>query len=183
VRSLPLLALLSGLCSSLSAQGPQPADLDRRVWVRERHAGGGYRGGVKGTLEGTAGDTLFIRPLTGATAFAVAPGDARAVLFYHGRRSSLGRGALLGTGIGVTVGALIGFAGGEDCSGGEFLCFDRGTLAAAGALTLGAGGLAVGLIAGALTSHEVWSERRTARARPLVAATPEGVRVGLGIRF
>src|SRR6185295_100681 len=113
-----------------------------------------------------------------------APGDTRAVLFYNGRRSSLGRGALIGTGIGATLGAVIGLAGGEDCgSGGEFLCFDRGTLAVAGALTLGAGGLAIGAIAGAISSHEVWTERPTVRARPLVGLTPEGMRVGLGIRF
>ncbi|HTL06056.1 MAG TPA: hypothetical protein VL241_09940 [Gemmatimonadales bacterium] len=184
MRYLLLFAMLSGFSSTLAAQGPQPADLDRRVWVRERLASGGHRGGVKGTLEGIAGDTLFIRPVSGAMTLAVAPGDGRTVLYYNGRRSSLGRGALIGTGIGATLGAVIGLTTGEDCgAGGEFLCFDRGTLAAAGALTLGAGGLAVGLIAGALSSHEVWTERRAVRARPLVVATPEGVRVGLGIRF
>ena len=41
-------------------------------------------------------------------------------------------------------------------SDGEFLCFDRGTMAAAGAIVMGGIGAATGLIVGALSSHDVW---------------------------
>lgn len=178
-----VFVVLSSLSSGLAAQANPAADLERRIWVREMSSNGRYDRGVKGTLEGIAGDTLFIRPGTGST-FSVTPREGRQILFYNGRRSSVGRGALIGTGVGVVTGAIIGFAGGEDCSGGEWLCFDRGTLAAAGALVVGATGLVAGIIVGAFSSHEVWVPADgPARARPVVGVTESGVRVGMSIRF
>jgi len=179
-----VFVVLGSLSSGLAAQANPAADPERRVWVREMSSNGRYDRGVKGTLEGIAGDTLFIRPNTGAPLFSVAPREGRQIFFSNGRRSSAGRGALIGTGVGVVTGAIIGFAGGEDCSGGEWLCFDRGTMAAAGALVVGATGLVAGIIVGAFSSHEVWVPADgPVRARPVVGVTESGVRVGMSIRF
>jgi len=183
MRCIGVLAVLSGIGGSLAAQGPQAGDLSRRVWVREMTGNGRYNQGVKGTLEGTAGDTLFVRPGNGAPVFAVTPQEGRKILFYNGRRASVGRGMLIGTGVGVLGGAILGFATGSDCSGGEWLCFDRGTMAAAGGVTLGAAGLVVGLIAGAMSSHEVWTSEQPVSVRPVAGPAGHGMGVGVSIRF
>jgi len=183
MRWIGVLVLLSGVGGGLEAQGPRAGDLDSRVWVREATGNGKYSHGVKGTLEGTSGDTLFIRPGNGAAAVAVSPREGRRILYYNGRRSSVGRGLLIGGGVGVVAGAIIGFAGGEDCSGNEWLCFDRGTMAAMGALGMGAVGLAAGLIVGAMSPHEVWTTEQAAHVRPVVGPTARGMGVGVSIRF
>jgi hypothetical protein len=183
MRLIGMLVVLNGIGGSLAAQSPPTGDLGRRVWVREMAENGKYNSGVKGTLQGMAGDTLFVRPANGAATFALAPREGRKLFYYSGQRSSVGRGALIGTGLGVASGAILGFASGEDCSGDEWLCFDRGTMAAAGALTLGAGGLVVGLIVGAMSPHEVWTSAEPARVRPVVATSSRGVNVGMSLRF
>jgi hypothetical protein len=182
MRCTGVLVVLSGVGGSLAAQS-SPADLDRRVWVRELGGNGTYSHGVKGTLERTSGDTLFVRPDNGAAAFAVPPRGGRKILFFNGRRSSVGQGLLIGTGVGVAAGAILGFAGGQDCSADEWLCFDRGTTAAMGGLLLGAGGLVVGMIAGSLSSHEVWTSEQPGRLRPLVGPTRRGIGVGMSVSF
>lgn len=182
MRCIMVLGALSGVGGSLAAQSPQ-ADLDRRVWVREPVGNGTFSHGVKGTLERTSGDTLFVRPANGAVALALPPRQGRRLLFSNGRRSSVGQGLLIGTGLGVAAGAILGFASGQDCSAGEWLCFDRGTMAAMGGLTLGAGGLVVGIIAGALSSHEVWTSEQPARLLPLLGPTKGGMGVGMSLSF
>jgi hypothetical protein len=67
-----------------------------------------------------------------------------------GRR---GKGALTGALTGLVAGAVVGVAAGEDCSGKDLICFDRGGTA----LVLGAAGALVGAGIGALVAPgEKW---------------------------
>jgi len=61
---------------------------------------------------------------------------------------SRGQGALPGMLIGSPVGAVIGFTVGQDCQGGEFLCFPRDELAVIGAISGAFWGAIVGAIIG-----------------------------------
>ncbi len=98
---------------------------------------------------------MFFRA-RGGTDRTVIRNTATPLLVFAGRRSSVGRGLAIGSSIGVLGGAVLGFAMGQDCGGGAWLCFDRGTMAAGGAVFFGGIGAVTGLIAGALSSHDVW---------------------------
>lgn len=103
-----------------------------------------------------------------------------------GRRSSAGRGALIGGLIGAGSGALLGLAAGltEECSG---FCFSTGEMVALFGLGGGVAGALVGLVAGALSSHEAWEPAalptRAATVRPVVGPSPGGLRVGATLSF
>jgi hypothetical protein len=73
------------------------------------------------------------------------------------RQGNGGRRALLGLAIGVGVGAMIGFAGGDDdCGQGVFCVSDRtaGQKATEGAILYGLGGAVTGMLIGALDRIE-----------------------------
>lgn len=165
-------------------QSTTPPSLGQRVWIRTPTTPGHFDAGIKGTFEGLQGDSLRIQPTAGGPAVMLAADSVHQVFVFTGRRSSLGHGALVGGGVGALAGALIGFAGGEDCSGGEWLCFDRGTLAAAGAIALGGVGLVGGALVGALSPHDTWRHAGTGRVlQPIIAPGSRGVRLGLSLAF
>ena len=117
-----------------------------------------------GVLEGVVGDTLAVDtlrlPLASVTRFEV----------HSGRKSRVGRGALIGAAIGVGSGAVLGaIVESESCGlfGGE-PCPVEG--AAKGAIILGGLGALVGTVVGALTKTDRWEAVPLGRIR--VTFTP-----------
>ena len=177
--------LLSTLASSASAQsldGPHPGD---RVWVRSvNQYGAPLDRGVKGWYVGTDDSGFRIRTSPHGPVDAIAVTPETRLYLYTGRKNAIGRGALIGGGMGVLLGAAVGFLGAEDCGSQEFLCFDRGSIAVAGAAAVGAVGLGVGAIIGALTTRELWSQAvLPGSARPQVWSGDGRIRFGLSVGF
>jgi hypothetical protein len=162
----------------------QEALVGRQVWVRSTGPSGGLDAGVKGTVEGFAGDSLHLHAPEGGAAFSIRVGPGDQLFVLSGRQSSIGRSALIGTTVGVGVGVVLGVVGGEDCSSSDWMCFDRGTMAMGLGLALGAVGLVGGLIVGAVRQHDTW-ERATwlGTVRPVVRTSPGGFGVGLSTKF
>ena len=74
----------------------------------------------------------------------------------RGQRTQAGRGALVGLGVGALAGFVLGFAGGEDCTGQEFICFDRPSMGMIGA-TLGMPtGAVIGAVVGRFNKTDRW---------------------------
>jgi len=167
----------------LLAQAPAELAFGTRVRVRSVSTRGHLDRGIEGTLERRTGDTLWVRPTKGGELAAYSASDRQQLFVYSGRASSAGKGAAYGAGIGALAGAAIGLAAGEDCSGDEWLCFDRGTLALAGGVGLGLTGLIGGVIVGALSSHEVWRRAIPSRVTPIALGAPNRVTFGLAVRF
>lgn len=138
-------------------QSAVPLRLGQRVWVRSLTVSGALDGGVRGTLEGVIGDSLRIRQAPEGQAISVRVGPKVRVFVSTGRRSNIGRGAAIGGGVGAVAGGIMGYASGQDCNGGEWLCFDRQTVAGMGAVSLGFVGLLGGLVVGALVHHDIWA--------------------------
>jgi hypothetical protein len=81
-----------------------------------------------------------------------------------------GETAAIGGLIGLGAGGILGYAGGEDCTGNEFICFPREQTAVAGALAGAAIGGVIGFIAG---RGERW---RDASIPARVSVVPTGTR-------
>lgn len=167
----------------LLAQEPAELALGTRVRVRPVSTSGKLKRGIEGRVERFAGDTLWVQPTEGGELTAYSASSRQALFVYGGRASSVGRGAAYGAGFGALAGAVIGLAAGSDCSGGEWLCFDRGTLALAGGATLGVVGLVGGIVVGALSSHEVWRRATLSRVTPIALGSPSGLTLGLTVHF
>ena len=151
------------------------------VWVRSPNTSGRLDAGVKGMLEGSAGDSLQLRLAGGDSAVSVGFGSQTQLYVFTGRRSSAGRGAAIGGGLGGLAGVVIGLAT-DACSG--WICFSRGELVAGGAVVLGGTGLVIGLIVGALSPHDVWARVASSQTvRPVITPTGHGVDLGFSFSF
>jgi len=184
MRNLVPVFVLCLVAAPVHSQTAPPLSIGQRVWVRSPRASGGMNAGIKGTLEAVTGDSLL--RLTGEQGQAVSVGlGAQSQLFiFAGRRSSAGHGAVIGGIAGALAGAVIGAVGGEDCSGDEYLCFNRGTTAVAGALVLGGIGVAGGLIVGALMPHDTWARATwSGPLRAVVTPSSHGIGLGLSLSF
>jgi hypothetical protein len=148
--------------------------------VRFSHPGEGSR---TGTVVALTTDTLEVRledrvasahlPLVEVTRLEVSRGKQR-----HPRYA--GVGAL----VGVTVGAVGGFASGEDDCTHKWVCISRPAGALLGGAFLGSVGGVIGLLAGVIPSEE-W-ERVSLEQRRVSLVTPSGShgqRVGLRFAF
>jgi hypothetical protein len=81
--------------------------------------------------------------------------------------------------IGAVVGAIAGFAAGEDCSGEEFICFPRPATAFAGAsLGVLVGGV-IGFVGG---RADKWRDHKLPRVS-IVPTTSGALRVSSTLRF
>ena len=113
----------------------------------------------------------YERPTTGVVLFAA--GDSAVVRLVRdpsapttlalsrlevsrGQRTNGGRGALIGLLAGGVGGYIAGYAGGDDCNHGEWICFDRRATGAMGAVAFGAIGSVVGAIIGHSTKTDRW---------------------------
>ena len=99
----------------------------------------------EGTAAGIGGDTLLLRSRDGTSERSVPVGEIVRMQRYTGNK--MGKGALIGGGVGFIAGALLGAA---SCSEDNFVC-DTGSGAVAGGLSLGVLGALIGLAAGAAT--------------------------------
>lgn len=135
---------------------------------------------VEGIVVRMAPDTLILQ-LTGAQPLrAVATNQDTHYSIHTGRRSSLGKGAVIGATTGIVVGG-VGFAiAGQDCPIDQALCYHRRQTALAGSALIGALGAAVGLAIGAFSSHDVWTRAERGSALTLIRF-PLGI--GLSITF
>jgi hypothetical protein len=185
MRILVPAFILWVVTSSVQAQAGPPLSIGQRVWVRSPGASGGMNAGIKGTLEGRTGDSLQLRLKgEGAQLVSVGLGGRNQLFVFAGRRSSAGKGAAIGGIGGALAGAILGLATGSDCSADEFLCFDRGTMAAVGAIGVGGIGLVGGLIVGLLSPHDTWVRAEwSGSVRPVVTPSPRGVGLGLSLSF
>jgi len=165
-------------------QSSTPLRLGQRVWIRPSTTSGTLEAGVKGTVEGMTGDSLRIRPTPGAPAVSVEVGPRTRLFLFTGRKSSTNRGAFIGGGIGVLVGAIIGYVAGDDCSTNATLCFGSDVAAGTGAMGGGLVGAVGGAILGALSSHDTWARIGwNGAVHPVVAPSPRGLGLGVLLAF
>lgn len=180
-----LLAIVALLVCVTSLQGQSQPLVGQRVWVRSPKSSGALDKGVKGTVEGISGDSLQLRLESGSEVVSVELGEQDQLFVFTGRRRAPLRGALIGGGGGALVGLVLGLAAGEDCSKSHgWFCFDRGEMATAGALGLGAVGLVGGLVIGGLGHHDTWTRVAWLEGvRPVITPNPHGITVGLSLAF
>lgn len=93
------------------------------------------------------------------------------------RRGGKKRGLALGLLAGAAVGAVAGYAAGDDCGRETFVCFDRPTTAASGAIVFGVLGMAIGAI---VAPGERWESTTAERLRVDLGPRPGG---GFGARL
>ena len=146
--------------------------------VRVSYPDGGSR---TGSVVALTADTLELRatgsgystrlPLVEVSQLEVSRGTKR-----HPRYA--GVGAL----IGVTVGAVGGFAAGEDDCAKKWVCISRPGGALIGGAILGATGGVIGLIAGAIPS-ESWERVSVAQRRVSFVTPRESHGQGVGLRL
>ncbi len=152
---LALLALALLLTRPLPAQ--QPARLEPGARVRLVSARREVT--AEGRLVRLAADTAVLTDGPRVWSYHLGP-DARLETVV-GRRSRVGRGALLGGMIGAVVGAVAGAGSGQGAG------FDLGPIGAVvGAATLGLTGLALGGLIGASSGQEIWAPVDSAARRP-----------------
>jgi hypothetical protein len=93
------------------------------------------------------------------------------------RRGGKKRGLGLGLLTGAAIGAVAGYAAGEDCGPDAFVCFDRPTTAASGAVVFGVLGMAIGAL---VAPGERWESTTAGRLRVDLGPRPGG---GVGARL
>jgi hypothetical protein len=189
MRSLHSVTLLSAaltlaVATSAGAQDLRPVTVGSRVKVGLVSPKSTVRGTV--TALDDVSIALRMAPQEAAPSIQVALENVRRIEVSIGRRHPVGKSILLGIGIGGVGGALIG-AVAPLCEPKEFLdCLfeptTRGESVAMNALLMGTGGLVVGAVVG-LVGHEAWAPGSVAGWRPLVAARPGGVAVGVAVRI
>ena len=134
---------------------------------------------ITGRAAGVTADSIGIVPLKHPDTLRYARGDLQRMDVSRGRKSYAGRGALIGTGVGLAIGVVVvATADWNDCSDWEGLC----EVAGAGIVALStAGGAGAGAIIGAFSHHEKW---KAVKLGQHVSAGLQGHRgVGLTIEF
>ena len=175
---LTAAALSFGLASSVVAQ-QAPVAVGQMVRLAIK---GGWMTGEVRTL---APDSIVLGRGDSFATFQWK--DVSQVQRAIGKKNRAGRGIVRGALAGGLGLGLAGLAVGGNCSSSDFVCFDRGTTAAGGALFGALVGGVLGGVAGALTKSTVW-ERVTAptTAGPVAIApivTPRKVGVSFRVRF
>ena len=121
-------------------------------------------------IEGTANDTLVFRSERYPVTRSLALSEISSVDVSLGQRRRTARGAIVGLGTGVLVGAVVGYMTFEPCEG---FCMFEPTTASGNAAWVGMGGGLLGLVAGTtigfLTKSERWQRVHT---RTTVGVSP-----------
>jgi hypothetical protein len=123
-------------------------------------------------IEGTTNDTLVFRSERYPVTRSLALSEISSVDVSLGQRRRTARGAIMGLGTGVVVGAVVGYMTFEPCEG---FCMFEPTTASGNAAWVGLGGGLLGLVAGTtigfLTKSERWQRVHT---RTSVGVSPAG---------
>ena len=146
INSLPSMALALSLLQPPTPAMAQEIDAGTRIRLRLQ-ADGPWSEGIAARIDS---DTLVVRSRDGTSEESVAVSEIVRIQRYTG--SKMGKGALIGGGIGFLTGALLGAV---SCSEENIVC-DTGSGAVAGGLSLGILGALIGLVAGAATSS--WAD-------------------------
>jgi hypothetical protein len=180
MRRILVLVVLCGSATPLAGQADTLVAVGRRVRVRTMGESGELNRRVEGIVVRMVLDTLVLRLPGAQPLHPVATNQDTQYSMHTGRRSSLGKGAVIGATTGIVVGGA-GFAiAGADCPVDQALCYHRRQTALAGGALIGALGAAVGLAIGAFTSHDVWT-RAQRRSTVALIRIPSGI--GVSIRF
>jgi hypothetical protein len=146
LAGVAILSITTG-AASLRAQESRPELIGKRVRVTVAPAdSSAVSRVVVGELVAVGDSALVIRPRKAAAEESVATSGIQRFEVRTGRNR--GSGAMLGTLVGLGVGAALGYATGDDCTSTEFLCFDRSDVAVGVGLAGAVLGLGIGLIAG-----------------------------------
>ena len=153
MRSI-LFALL--IPAALASQGLEPGDKVRTIRTP----------GTAGLRQ--EGVVLSARTDSAVVRLATNPGIESTVAVSslevsRGQHRQGGRGALVGLIVGGVGGFVVGYAGGDDCGPGDFICFDRRATGLMGAVFFGAIGTGVGAIVGHNTLTDRWVRVGTGR--------------------
>ena len=136
---------------------------------------------VVGTLVGQDGEGLAILP--DAKEVVRVRRSSITALEVSTRKSNRGRRIGIGGLAGVALGAAIGIAGGDECSGppsGYIVCFSKVDMGVLGAFA----GLSVGVLAGLALSHgETWERTTPDRLTVAIGPVPRGAAVRLSFAF
>ena len=134
-------------------------------------------------IEGTANDTLVFRSEGYPVTRSLALSEISSVDVSLGQRRRTARGALMGLGTGVLVGAVVGYMTFEPCEG---FCMFEPTTAGGNAAWVGLGGGLLGLVAGTtvgfLTKSERWQRVHTRTTVGISPAAGGGV-IAVSRRF
>lgn len=166
----PLLALALGLPAPLPAQTVDSLATGARVRIRQPAYGPGW---LAGRLVSPAADSAVIALAGRPDTVRFATDSLPPFEVSLGLRSSAGKGALVGLGVGAGTGLILGIlAAAEDCTG--FCVVDVGPVEIAGvSALLGGVGAGIGAVVGSLIRTERWR-----RVRP---PTRGGVRLQPGV--
>jgi hypothetical protein len=163
-RFAMLLLSTLALAGHAAAQQASPAPGDRvRLTLTTPAAGRVGTGRVDARLLRATGDSLALDTTVAGAPFVVSTADVAKFERYDGRRSSAGKGAVIGLGIGALAGGVAAFAfsnAGGSCDGSlsDIACEETaGTMGLAGAAAGGVLGLLLGAVAGAASSGDSWT--------------------------
>ncbi len=148
IYSLPSMALVLSLLQPPTIAMAQDVAEGTRIRLR-LEADGPWSEGIAARIDS---DTLVVRAKDGTSERSVAVSEIVRIQRYTG--SKLGKGALIGGGVGFLIGAVLGAVACSD-SDGFYQC-GIGEGALAGGLSLGIPGALIGLAAGAATSS--WAD-------------------------
>jgi len=136
------------------------------------------------TVVAQFGDTLLVR-WPGLNTLRLPADEIRQLEVSTGRHRNVLKGMLLGTGIGGTVGGVLGAASYQPCESTEFMgCFmaptSQGESAVIGGAVFGVLGFVVGSLVG-LASHDTWQQVPLDARRVTVNVAPRAHGAGLSV--
>ena len=175
MRDLLLAAGLTLMAApGLPAQSRPVLGPGARVRILSTGEPGSLEQRTEGVVERMSGDTLFLSRKIGEPR-GIFVGHPETELYVSaGRRSSAGKGAVIGGILGIVAGGFYGLVKGRACADNLSPCFRRDPASIVPGLVLGGIGIGTGLIIGVASSHEAW------QSTPPPSA---GIALGLSVAF
>jgi hypothetical protein len=138
---------------------------------------------IQGNVQSIDSEAITVR-LLGRSEIVTVPRSAITSLRVRHKHSRAGKGALIGTGVGVAAGlGIVTYLAVNHCEDGDWpgMCTMVGVFSTVG---LGAGGALIGAVAGAVSPKERWERVDSRRLSAAVMPDPRGgVRGRLAVRF